>query len=148
MAETVKMVVVFIFDQDHRVLLIRKNRPPWQKGRLNGIGGHVETTDKNIYEAATRETLEESGLVIDPDELVWFCQGQGSLSSGENYEVYFFSAFGINIEDAHSRTDEKLEIHDSKNLPADTIYNLNWMIPLAKDNEVGFPITITDLVVR
>jgi hypothetical protein len=44
LAAVVEYVVGFAFDTDGRVALIRKNRPEWQAGRLNGIGGHVEAT--------------------------------------------------------------------------------------------------------
>ena len=38
-----RMVVGFAFTEDRRsVILIRKNRPEWQAGRLNGVGGHIE----------------------------------------------------------------------------------------------------------
>jgi 8-oxo-dGTP diphosphatase len=38
-----KYVVGFLFNSDtNKVCLIKKNRPQWQKGRLNGVGGHIE----------------------------------------------------------------------------------------------------------
>ena len=31
-----------VSDDRYYVALIRKKRPAWQEGRLNGIGGHIE----------------------------------------------------------------------------------------------------------
>jgi 8-oxo-dGTP pyrophosphatase MutT (NUDIX family) len=43
------------------VLLVHKDRPEWQKGRLNLIGGKLEEGEDAIT-AAVRELGEESGL--------------------------------------------------------------------------------------
>jgi len=38
----IEMVVGFLFDNfSENVLLIKKNRPAWQKDRLNGVGGKI-----------------------------------------------------------------------------------------------------------
>ena len=44
-----------------RVLLVRKDRPKWQKGRYNLVGGKIEKGETPI-EAAVRELKEETGL--------------------------------------------------------------------------------------
>lgn len=49
------------FFNSDKVLLILKERPAWQKGRLNLVGGKVEPGEKP-EEAAIRELQEESGL--------------------------------------------------------------------------------------
>lgn len=49
------------FFNSDKVLLILKERPAWQKGRLNLVGGKVEPNEKP-EEAAIRELQEESGL--------------------------------------------------------------------------------------
>lgn len=56
-----KYVVGFMFSEDSsKVALIRKNRPEWQKGLLNGIGGHCESSDKNNQDTMIREFEEET----------------------------------------------------------------------------------------
>lgn len=46
---------------DGNVLLVLKDRPEWQKGRLNLVGGKVEPGETPV-EAAVRELEEESGI--------------------------------------------------------------------------------------
>lgn len=49
-----------------RVFVIqRKNRPEWQKGRLNFPGGHIEAGEDPVT-AAVRELKEETGLEPAP----------------------------------------------------------------------------------
>jgi len=37
---------IFHHTNNDNILLIRKERPKWQSGYLNGIGGKIETFDK------------------------------------------------------------------------------------------------------
>lgn len=62
-----KYVLGFAFYQD-QVLLIRKTRPKWQAGLLNGIGGKVESFDENNQVAMRREFVEETGIETDQDQ--------------------------------------------------------------------------------
>lgn len=52
------------------VLLIRKKRPQWMRGKLNGIGGHVEEDESSVT-AMAREMKEETGLVWTPNPMVF-----------------------------------------------------------------------------
>lgn len=45
----------------HRVALIRKAKPEWQKGKLNGIGGKIEEGE-GPFAAMVREFREETGV--------------------------------------------------------------------------------------
>ena len=57
-------VVGFAFNSTQNfnsVVLINKNRPDWQAGKYNGIGGHIEPGE-TTYEAITREFDEEAGV--------------------------------------------------------------------------------------
>ena len=79
-------VLGFCFSSDHsKVVLIEKNRPDWQAGRLNGIGGHVEEGE-TPFEAMRREFREEANY---PDELDWECYGR---LFGDDFEVWLFHA--------------------------------------------------------
>lgn len=50
------------------VLLIRRARPTWQAGKLNGVGGKIEETDWCIEDAMTREFLEETGITTQESQ--------------------------------------------------------------------------------
>lgn len=54
--------------KEGRVLLIRRGTEP-MKGRWSIPGGLIELGE-GLHEAARRETLEETGLVVEPVELV------------------------------------------------------------------------------
>lgn len=124
-----KYVVGFLFNDDmNKVALIYKNRPDWQIGKLNGIGGHIEENELP-YSAMVREFTEETGVKID--KWISFCQLSGI---NEKYEVDFFYATSDRIFDVNSITDEKVEIFDVdqlNNLPV--IDNLKWLIPMCLD---------------
>lgn len=54
----------FLFSEDRsRVLLIRKRRPAWQAGKLNGVGGKIEPGETPL-QAMRREFREEAGVDI------------------------------------------------------------------------------------
>lgn len=88
-------VLGFLFSQapDYsRVVLIRKKRPDWQAGKLNGVGGKIEKSELPI-DAMRREFLEECGVrkenwipfaLLDyPDARVWcFAAEDGMLIDG------------------------------------------------------------------
>ena len=111
-----------------RVLLIRKRRPAWQAGRLNGVGGKVEPGE-TVYEAMRREFREEAGL----DGIDW---RPGVVITGPDWRGHFFRAFG-NPNAARALTDEPLEIHDVAALPPEVIPNLKWIIPLMLDDDLA-----------
>lgn len=46
---------------DNNVLIVHKDKPAWQKGWINLVGGKIEQSE-TPEEAAYRELMEESGL--------------------------------------------------------------------------------------
>ena len=118
----------FFFSRDRaHVLLIRKRRPAWQAGKLNGVGGKIEPSDASPLAAMTREFREEAALEItDWQEIL-------TLTAPE-WHTHFYRAFG-DVRAARALTDEQLEVHLTRNLPVDTIPNLRWMIPLMLDED-------------
>lgn len=124
-----RMVVGFIFNMLGDVLLVRKARPNWQKGKLNGIGGHVEFNELPI-EAMRRECQEEAGLDIER----WFhvCSMEG--------DDWRLEVFTVQIEDEQfnkmvSKTDENVEIHNVKTIYNEiTIPNCKWLVPMCLEH--------------
>jgi len=96
-------VVGIVLDEFDYVLLIRKNRPDWQAGRLNGVGGKVEEGEIP-YEAMIRECKEECGLSL----YNWL--QLGTVTDGTNYTVYYYVAKTTAMLKAKTVTDEKIEI--------------------------------------
>ena len=80
-------VVGFAFTNSRsRVLLLKKEKPPWQKGLLNGIGGKIKHWEAPMT-AMCRESEEEVGLKLD-----WVQAGiiEGIDIIGLPYEVHIF----------------------------------------------------------
>lgn len=63
--EIMEYVLVFprTADSTEKILLVEKDRPAWQKGRLNLVGGKVEQGETAV-DAAVRELAEESGMGV------------------------------------------------------------------------------------
>ncbi len=120
-------VAGFMFDGD-RVALVVKNRPEWQKGKMNGIGGHIEPGE-TPEQAMTREFKEETGY----DWLVYW--HKFAVLSGEHFRVHFFWSEGSHLL-LKSPTDEKIESVAIADVTVrNCIPNLTWLIPLAKSVE-------------
>ena len=82
-----KYVVGLLFSNDcHHVILIKKNRPAWQVGLLNGVGGRIEE-DETPLECMIREFKEEAGEKITEWEEFT------TISDGVRWKVHFFKAF-------------------------------------------------------
>ena len=119
-------VAGFLFDRAAQtVTLIRKNRPEWQAGRLNGIGGHIEPGETPAT-AMRREFREEAGLDLDHWEHYATVQGDWG-------RVWFFRAAvdHTTLMSLRPQTDETIEHISTRYLPGDVIPNLHWLIPLA-----------------
>lgn len=130
-----KYTVGFIFNNSlTKVLLIHKLHPEWQNGKINGIGGKIESGEESV-DCIVREIKEETGLTTE--RKFWIYAGKNIAS---DWIVDFYSYhFSGDESDAQTLTDEKVEWFDLAHLPTNLIPNLQWLIPLAKnkliDNE-------------
>lgn len=125
----------FLFSPDRsRVLLIRKRRPAWQAGKLNGVGGKIEPGETAIA-AMRREFREETGLQLSDWQHVLTLSGADDAGSGREWAGHFFRAFG-DVTTARSMTDERLEVHPARAVPDGVIPNLRWLIPMMLDDEL------------
>lgn len=126
----------FAFRGD-QVLLIQKDHPAWQMGKLNGIGGVVEPGEKFLY-GMVREFTEETGLANETYD--WL--HRLTISSSEHV-LQVFSTNIIDIRDAKSVTPEQVKLVSYTELASmPLIPNLGWMIPFCTDNEIQSPTTI------
>lgn len=115
-------VIGFAFT-GNSVVLIKKNRPEWQAGKLNGIGGKIE-----IHElperTMVREFQEEAGVWVDH----WKKRG---VMIFDHTNVYVFSTL-LNVREKaelRSLTDEPIGLYLIDSLPPNVIPNLRWIIP-------------------
>lgn len=120
----------FIFMQDvKQVLLIQKRRPEWQKGKFNGIGGHIEEGETPL-DCIVREVFEETTLTIPRDNWVHF----GTITNADKTQLSLFCCiYQGKPEDAKTNTDEEVSWIDVRALPEQMMSNLRWLIPLAID---------------
>jgi 8-oxo-dGTP diphosphatase len=122
-------VAGFLFSEDYsKIVLIKKNKPEWQAGFLNGTGGKIELTDDSPLFAMIREFKEETGYEVK----TWqeFCK-----LSGKDWEVYFFKAVGDVTKVSTQESEEIVVIPISEYRRYPLIQNLNWLIPMALDED-------------
>lgn len=126
-------VVGFCFDVEReRVVLIRKLKPAWQAGKLNGVGGKVELNETHI-QAMVREFAEETGVTTEPNDWMRYAK-----LSGKYFDMQVFCMFDNSVlTKVKTVEDEKVEIHwlDSKWIKSQAISNLPWLISLALDTD-------------
>lgn len=89
----------FAFSRDgNHVLLIEKDKPEWQKGLLNGIGGKVEQGE-SIVDATLREFQEETGMskdiIKDIKPKIFHSMLWPEYESHTGWPLVYFSAFTL-----------------------------------------------------
>lgn len=130
-----KYVAGFMKDSSDHIALVRKNKPKWQAGLLNGIGGGVEENEEPLA-AMCREWEEETGAYY------WDWEFFAELRF-DDCAVHFFKAHVHELPHFPATNDigEAIEVHSFSNAVryADTIPNLKWLLPLAfEDPAAGF----------
>lgn len=124
-----KYVLGFMFNEKFgQVVLIRKNRPEWQAGLLNGVGGHVEINDKTTQMAMAREFIEETGLAT-----AYFQWNKFAECEFGHGQTDCFATTG-NIFEVASKTDETVLCMET--IPPDgdwsnRVEELQYLIPMA-----------------
>jgi len=139
MKKLTKYVVGFLIQKDKSyVALIEKARPVWQKGRFNGVGGHIEKGEIPL-DAMRREFKEETDLVV---------RNWRHFATLKHYSrgglIYFFVALSDDIYKAITVTDEPIRIFHVDSLPEKVMPNLRWLIPMALDKKLTEPLEIID----
>lgn len=125
-------VVGFLFSQPsgEHCVLIMKNKPVWQKGKLNGVGGKIEEGETPL-QAMVREFEEETGVKTKETDWLQFCTLKGNFGA----VVCFRGYKNVNTR---SMTDEKVDQYYVKGNALDDlplIPNLRWLIPMADYRE-------------
>lgn len=122
----------FIFSPDlHEVFLIRKTHPEWQKGLLNGVGGHRQESEA-FYACMMREAYEEAGYTGD---FIHYC-----TMGGVDWTCHvYYSVMPDGTREPSAREEEQIEKVSLVNLlrlAPQMISNLPWLI-LAAINDIN-----------
>ena len=119
--------VVFDGSLEH-VLLMHKTRPASQAGKVNGLGGKVESGEDSRT-CVVREIKEESGLITVPADWVY----AGAMRSDEwTIDVYGLVYTGSN-SDTKSIEEQRVEWFPVDALPQNGMSNLAWLVPFVRN---------------
>jgi 8-oxo-dGTP diphosphatase len=133
-------VVGLMFDDRlEHIALIKKTKPEWQRGKLNGVGGKIEAGESPIN-AMVREFHEETGALTLPARWQYFLRMEGTENGDQGradgaFTVDFFCCSG-DLSKLLSKTEEPVEIHVSRRVMAHyepCLENVPWVIGLAID---------------
>lgn len=142
----------FLFETDlQRVLLRLKARPAWQRGKLNGIGGKVESGETPFY-AMRREAREETGVEDSHLQAGWELfrteRFRSEAPDGNiGVAVHFFAAqlrAGLDLEQFAHVVAVTMDKEAEPNVPiyystvpimareGRLLYNLEYLLPMGR----------------
>lgn len=132
-------VLGFAFDEkNENVVLIEKQKPEWQRGLHNGIGGKVEPSDGSNYVAMHREFKEETGLHSLP--ISWYQFATMTFENdilGGGAIVYCFKMFSDRIFQCKTTEQEEIRIFNVNEVDnIKTVPHLKILISLALDKTI------------
>lgn len=123
----IKYVLGFAFSQDlKQVVLIQKQKPEFQFGKFNGVGGKIEIGETSL-EAMQREFLEETNCpsgaqwkkFVILNSKTWTC------------ECFFTVLNSIQLQMIETAESELIVKAHIDNLPSNCMRNIHWLIPMA-----------------
>ena len=133
-------VAGFMFDKhDSLVVLIKKNKPDWQKGKLNGVGGKIEESDASPFDAMAREFAEETGVITSP--AAW--RKLAVLNVPDARIHFFYTHIETDfLTPLQQLTDEEVQWQAIDDVVGSgcVLPNLSWLIPMALDPARPFAI--------
>lgn len=139
----------FSFDKE-KVVLIKKEKPAWQKGRLNGVGGKIELGE-TAEACMIREFQEETGVETSFENWTKFAimQGRDWQKDHTGNSLAEINCY-VTINDFiynKAATTEKEEIQKWNVMrilcrPYLIIPNLSVLLPLALCTEYEYPINL------
>lgn len=133
----------FLFDPSSTVVnLIRKNRPTWMHGLLNGIGGKLEPGETYL-QAMEREFREETGV----SGLNW--EHCVSMDGGSAFHMHVFSCHSDRSGQTQTTTDEAVmlvQVREVFSRAIPVVSNLPVLLALALDKSgISKPVLLQDV---
>jgi 8-oxo-dGTP diphosphatase len=142
-----RYVAGFAFDTVLKhVLLIQKTKPAWQAGKLNGIGGKVESHEHDSIDAMVREFYEEANIYTTRSDWRHYAaltiRADAKVGSQEPAHVDFFCSKmpGAQLHSFTSMTEEcvtLLGVDQCVEGNVALLPNLCWLVPMAKRHLQG-----------
>lgn len=131
----VEYTLGFMFSADlTRVVLIHKNKPAWQHGKLNGVGGKIDLADNSTCNAMAREFVEETGLLTAGSDWRYFAE-----MSCDDFRVHCFTIKG-DVSRCKTQESEPICAVGVSELPRlPLLSNVTWLVHLALDCLSGGP---------
>lgn len=130
-------VLGFAFDRTTmwpQVCLIRKEKPEWQRGKLNGVGGKQEPGEDG-RRAMAREFLEETGVETYSGQ--WHKFHVMRFANGAVIHCYATDLpLGAQVRTMEM---ESVGMYPMHNIPPIRIPNLDWLIPMAYQELIATP---------
>lgn len=151
MSEHRQQYVVGVMLTPRTVLLVHKNRPAFQAGKWNGIGGKVEPGEHQD-DAMVREFYEECGVQTKKEDwqhTVWF--------EGDDFDIFWYRSFVNTMPAYRTMTDEEIAEIDLSAIyltwagmrrysgplqPYQTLDNMKWLLPININKHIGFPMHV------
>jgi 8-oxo-dGTP diphosphatase len=115
-----------------QLVLIEKQRPEWQAGKCNGVGGKIEPGETD-HDAMVREFREETGKEIST--WIRFC-----ILECRYARVYCFYAVAEDFNRVETLTDEEVLLWDLEFVmdPKHAILpNVRWLTQMARSFVLG-----------
>lgn len=139
------MVVGFCYSNDlQHVLLILKNKPDWQVGFLNGVGGKINDKEK-VKNAMVREFFEEAGVLTTRRDWEHCIKYAFTDNDEEQYLVHFLAFLSdFSYDDMSKLTCPENEGEELRVIAVEdvgeyaTIDNLQWLVPMLADVNISF----------
>lgn len=141
-------VLGFIFDlYAKKVLLIKKNKPTWQAGFFNGIGGKIEEDNYHpsgfMYATMVRECEEETSVKTHALDWRHFCTMKGINCPDGDWNVYCLSTYLKTPDDKYKfKTNEKetviwFDIDTIHTMLPKLLGNIPWLVSMALDHRIN-----------
>lgn len=117
------------------VILIKKKRPDWQAGLLNGVGGKIEK-DESPYQAMRREFREETGEWVRGWIRFAILTWRHSHNRPVKSEMHVFAAYDLR-NTVSTMTDESVDIYPTTSLDSLRLVDNNrWLVPMALESRL------------